>query len=223
MEVEVERGAPLQAHPTDGVEPLAHQFRIALGIDAATVFREKAASSNHVQARQEGQPLIEHRAHDMAMPSVTKQLQGQQRAHRTGGGHLLRPRQRHLPHQCVELQLDQRRHEQKQPPKARVELPRAKLHLIHIGGLGRGGTRSRRSLLISPPRQSCESLLAQDVGHCDRRDPALFFGQGLADIIDREILFAQRDDFFAKGVSWRTGRGPLLGATKNAVSGFLRN
>ena len=85
VEVQVERRPPLQSQAVDRVEPVAHQGRIAGRVDAATVFGEEGSLGDDVQSGEEGQPLVEHGAHDMAVAGAAEELQRQQRTHGTGG------------------------------------------------------------------------------------------------------------------------------------------
>ena len=90
VEVEVERRPPLQAQAADRVEPVAHQLRVAGRVDAATVLGQERPLGDDVQAGEQGQPLVEHGAHDVAVARVAEELQGQQRPHGAGGRDHLR-------------------------------------------------------------------------------------------------------------------------------------
>ncbi len=67
VEIEIERRSPAQAEATDPIEPVAHQLGIAAWLNAATVFGEERSLGDHVQAGEEGQSVVEDRAHDVAV------------------------------------------------------------------------------------------------------------------------------------------------------------
>ena len=75
VEVEVKRCSPAQPQSADLIEPVAHQTGIAARLDAATVFGEERSLGDHVQAGEEGQPVVEDRAHDVAVARISEELQ----------------------------------------------------------------------------------------------------------------------------------------------------
>ena len=95
VEVQVERCPPSQAQATDGVEPVAHQRGIAGRRDPATVFGQERSLGDDVQAGEERQPFVEHRAHDVGMAGIAEELQGQERPHGAGGGDIFEPGKPH--------------------------------------------------------------------------------------------------------------------------------
>ena len=121
MEIEVERCPPLQAQAADRIEPAAHQLRVAGRVDAATVFGEERSLGDHVQPGEEGQPLVEDRAHDVAVACVAEELQGQQRPHGTAGRDHLRSGEAAACQDRVQVGGDQVGQEEEQAAELGVE------------------------------------------------------------------------------------------------------
>ena len=95
--------------PADRVEPAAHQLRVAGRRDAATVLGEERSLGDDVQAGEEGQPLVEDGAHDVAVAGVAEELQRQQRPDGTAGRDHLRAGETDCGQQLVEIGRDQHR------------------------------------------------------------------------------------------------------------------
>jgi len=148
VEVEIEGSPPFHAQPTDRTEPRPHQFCMATGVDAATVFGEERPLRDHVQPCKQGQPLVQHVTHHVAVPRVAVELQCQQRAHRAAGGHHLRTGQSGAAKQGIERAGDQPGHEQEKPPN---RVPKAgRTRGADSGGIDARGRGSCRG--VSPHR-----------------------------------------------------------------------
>ena len=80
MEVEVERDATPQAELGHGVEPIAHENRIAARIDAAAVLCQEGALGDGIEAGEKREALVKDGAHDVAVTRAAKQLESKQRA-----------------------------------------------------------------------------------------------------------------------------------------------
>jgi hypothetical protein len=164
------------------------------GVDAAAIFGQKRPLRRHVQAREEGQPLIEDVAHDVAVAGGAEELQGQQRAHGVGRRHHGRARKARSLQQRLEGDGGQVRHEEEQPAELGAEMSRAQIELAHVGDVGRLGAHGRGAFLIPAPRQPREAFLLQNAGDAGRTAFLAEVAQRVADVVDGEVLFAQHDD-----------------------------
>ena len=90
VKIQVKGMSAGQPEPAHGVEPASHQFRIAGRGDPATVFGQERSLGGDVQSGEEGQPLVQHHAHDMAVTRRPEQFQGQQRSQGAAGWDHLR-------------------------------------------------------------------------------------------------------------------------------------
>ena len=68
VEIQIKAVARWHAGWLQGIEPLAHEFGIASGIDAAAVLGEEGALGDGIESGEQGQPFIQHVAHDVAVP-----------------------------------------------------------------------------------------------------------------------------------------------------------
>ena len=90
VEVEVKAQAAFQSEATDGVEPLGHEGGVGARIDAAAVLGEERALRWAVESGEQGEAVIEHLAHDVAVAGGAEELQCEQGAHGAGRRHLAR-------------------------------------------------------------------------------------------------------------------------------------
>ena len=210
VEVQVERPAAFEPEPAHGIEPESHQFRVASRVDAATVLRQEGPLGNGVQPGEEGQPFVEHGAHDVGMARGAEELQGEQgaegaaRRDDAGGRRVVLQRR-----DAVERDRGQGREEQEQPAEAGAQLPRGQVELPDVGGVGRGGPGSRRALVVGALGEAGEPFGLEDVGDGDRAERAPLVVQRAADVVDREVLLAQLDDPIAEGIGLGGGMRPL--------------
>ena len=86
VEVQVEGMTTGQTEPAHGVEPAAHQLRVADRVDPATVFGQERSLGDDVQSGEEGQSLVQDHADDMAVVCRPEQLQGQSDRRTQPGG-----------------------------------------------------------------------------------------------------------------------------------------
>jgi len=145
----------------------------------------------------------------VAVAGGAKQFQTQQGADRTTGGDHLRARQSRLGQDPVKGDFGQIGQEQKQPSELGPEVPGLKVELADVGGIGHGGADRSRTLLIASPWQSSEPFLLEDQRDGHGTEPVAFFGQGLADVIDGEVLFTKGDDLLANWIGLRRRLRPL--------------
>ena len=194
VEVEVERRPPAQPQATDRVEPVAHQLRVAGRGDTATVFGQERPLRDHVQAGEEGQPLVEDGAHHVAVACVAEELQGQQRPHGARGRDHPRSGEVAASRQRVQVGRDQVRQEHEQAAEPGVDRSRRQIESADIRHLGHEGAGSIGPLVVAAPRQLGEPLLLQDRGDGGRAERLAVVGQGAADVVDGQVLFPKRDD-----------------------------
>jgi hypothetical protein len=90
--------------------------------------------------------------------------------------------------------------EEEEPAALCRELALFERELSNVGHRLDGGTGVFRALLVEATRQRCKALFAQDVSRGRRGHSHAALGEGTADVVDRVILLAQRDDFLTDGV-----------------------
>ena len=171
---------------------------IAGGLDPATVFGQERPLGDDVQAGEEGQPLVEHGAHDVAVACVAEELQGQQRPHGAGGRDHLRAGESGPREELVQVGGRQPGEEEEQAAELGAEVARRQVELADIGDIGGHGPGLVGPLVVAPPRQLGEALLLEDRGDGRRAERLAVAGQGAADVVDGEVLLAQGDDLIAE-------------------------
>jgi len=152
-----------------------------------------------------GQPFVQDGAHYVAVACGTEEFQPQQGAHGASGGDHLRAGETDLCHDPIEGNRSQHGEEEKQAAELRLDPPRAEVEFADIGDLRRDGACAQRSLVIATPRKPCEAFFLQDFCDSHRAERMAILCQRPADVIDREVLLAEGDDLWAKGI--RLGRG----------------
>ena len=206
VEVEVERMPPRQTEPAHGVEPVAHQLRVAGRGDPATVLGQERSLGDDVQAGEEGQPFVEDGAHDVAVACGAEELQGQQRPQGAAGGDHLRSGEPAPREDAVEGDRGEHRQEEEQAAELGAERLRAQIELPDIGDIGRGRPRAGWALVVSPARQAGEAFVLEDLGDGDRAEGVSFVGQIAADVVDRRGSALRR-------ATTRSRTGSVLGRT----------
>jgi hypothetical protein len=221
VEIQVEGLAAGQAEPADGVEPAAHQLGIARRIDPAAILGEERSLGDDVQSGEEGQPLIQDGAHDMAVACRPEELQRQERAQGAAGRDHLRSGEPRGPEDAVQGDGGEGRQEEEQAAELGRERPGIQVELPHIGDLGRRRPRAGRSLVIGPARQASEPFILEDPGDGDRAERMPLVSQVAADVIDREVLFPQGDDDFSEGIGLGCGLRSLGRGQEEGAAGIL--
>jgi len=115
----------------------------------------------------------------------------------------------------------QYRQEKEQAAELRVERARAQVELPDISDLGGGRPRTWWTLVISPAWQASESFVLEDLGNGDRTEAVALVGQITADIVDREVLFAEDDDEIAEGIGFGCGLRSLGRCEEEGATGTL--
>ncbi len=221
VEIQVEGPPAGQAEPAHSVEPAAHQLGIAGRGDPATVLGEERALGDDIQPGEEGQPLIQHRAHDMAVTRRARELQRQERPHRTASGDHLRAGETCVPEDPVPGDGSQNRREEEQAAELGAKRRGAEVQLPDIGDIGDGGARADGAFVIGPAWQASQAFLLEDMRDGDRTKRVTLMVQVAADVVDREILLAECDDPIAERIGlgcgvWSFGWGP-----EEVASGIL--
>jgi hypothetical protein len=93
--------------------------------------------------------------------------------------------------------------------------------LPDISDLGGGRPRTCWTLVIGPAWQASESFILEDLGDGDRTEAVALVGQITADIVDREVLFAEGDDKIAQGIGFGCGLGSLGRCEEEWAVGIL--
>ena len=138
VEIQVEGTTARQTESAYGVEPAAHQLQVANRVDPATVLGQERSLGDDVQAREEGQSLVQNPAHDMAVTCCSEQLQGQERPHGAAGRDHLRSGQTRSLEDAIQGDRGQYRQEKEQAAELRVERAPAQVELPDISDLGGG-------------------------------------------------------------------------------------
>ena len=221
VEVQVEGLPTRQPEPARGVEPAVHQLGIAGGSDPATVLGQERAFGDDIQPGEEGQPLIQHRAHDMTVACRPEQLQGQERSEGTTGRDHLRGGEPRPGEDAVQGDRGQHGQEQEQAAELGPEGAWAEVELPDIRDVGRRRVRAGWAFLVGPARQPCEPFLLEDVSDGDRTEGVSLVGQGAANVIDREVLLAEGDDAVAEGIGLGCGVRSLGGGEEEVAVRIL--
>ena len=221
VKVQVEGMTAWQAELADGIEPVAHQLRVAAWVDPATVFRQERSLGDDVQAGEQGQPLVQHHAHDMSMARRPEQLQGQERSHGRARRNHLRAGEPRFFEDAIEGNRSQQRQKQEQSAEFGPEGPQAQVELPNVSDSGRGRPRAGWALIVGPARQPRKSFFLEDLSDCDWAERTSLVGQVATDVVYGQVLFAQGDDTVAEGVGLGGGPGPFGRYQKEVASRVL--
>ena len=221
VEVQVEGMTTGQTEPAHGVEPAAHQLRVADRVDPATVFGQERSLGDDVQSGEEGQSLVQNPAHDMAVACRPEQLQGQERSQSAAGWDHLRSGESRSLEDAIEGDRGQNGQEEEQAAELGLKRARAEVKLPDIGDIGCGRPRARWAFVVGPARQASESFVLEDLGDGDRAEGMSLVGQIAADVVDGEVLLSQGDDAVTEGVALGCGMRPLGRCEEEVASGTL--
>jgi hypothetical protein len=221
VEIEVEGPPAGQTEPAHGVEPTSHQFRIAGRSDPATVLGQVGSFGDDVQAREEGQPLVQDQAHDVGVACGPEELQGQERPHRTASRNHLRAGETGVLDDSVQGDRSQHRQEEEQAAELGPERRRTQIELPDVGDIGDGRPRPGGTFVIGPTRQASKSFILEDLCHGDRTERIPLMGQVPADVIDGKVLLAQGDDLIAEWIGFGRDLGTFGRGQEEVTSGIL--
>jgi hypothetical protein len=125
---------------------------------------------------------------------ASEQLQRQKAAHGVGCRNCLAAGQIAITDDPIKRHANQSRKKQIQSAEFRAERPRRQIECLDARTIGRSGLRSRGTLLVHAPRELGKPLLPQEVCHGGRRPGQAVLLQGLADVVNGKILFAELND-----------------------------
>src|SRR5262249_47869760 len=152
--VQVEGDASLEPDLADGVEPQAHQRRVAMRIDATAIGAEELSFRDGVQASEQRETFVEHVAHHVTLAGAPLQLETQQGAHGMACWDHLGTRKTGLVHDLIEWHPRQVGNEQEQTAELCPEGSLREIEELYVRD-GRGfRPRQRRTFLIRSPRQA---------------------------------------------------------------------
>jgi len=152
----------------------------------------------------------------VALALFAHQLEGQQGPHRLLGGDHRRRRQRRRAHDGGQIELAHQGDEEEEPADARAKGSRRQTQGPHIGH-GRGlGLHPLRPLMLRPPGQAGEALLAKQHAQRVDTDRVAGLGQFPLDVVDGEILLPHRDGQRPYPVPDRGRLRPVLERLKEA-------
>jgi len=117
--------------------------------------------------------------------------------------------------------LGQEREEEKETAKLCAELSGGAVERADIGDRSRRPARLHRAILVGAPRQAVKAFGLHDQRHGDGTAPGPLGGERAADVIDRQVLFAERDDGVADAIAKRRRPRTLAGGEKERARRIL--
>jgi hypothetical protein len=140
---------------------------------------------------------------------LADELEGQQREDGLDGGDHPGAGQVGAADPSVEPPGDEGRQQDKQSAGTGVGVVEvAEVELSDVGDVGLVGAWDGGAFVVAAPREPGEAFLAEDLVDGDVADGQSLDGQGLADVVDGVVAFAQGDDAVSGGVAF----GGALGA-----------
>ena len=221
VEIEVEGLAPLQAKLSGGIKPEAHELRVARGVDPATVLGEKGAFGNAVEARKEGQSIIEDLAHDVAVASIAEEFQGKERPHGMGRRDHCRAWKACLVEDLIQTDLTEVGQKKKESSEFGFELSGGEVQMTYICNWSDLGPCAREPFLIVSPGQACKPFFLKNHGNCRRTQFMSYLTQDQTDVINGEVLLSQSDDLVPKLVCFGSSLGTFGRRNKEVSLGVL--
>jgi hypothetical protein len=146
----------------------------------------------------------------MAVPGVAEQLECQQGAYGVVRGYLLGPWEVRLVKEVRQGDLGEERQKEEKPAELGAKYPGFEIEELELGGIGRKRTRGLHSFVIPASGELGKAFVLEDGGDggCAKSMP--LFPQQISNIVDREILFAQRDDSLPERIGLGGGVGTPL-------------
>ena len=221
VKIKVEGVAPFQADLSCRIKPEAHELWVAGRIDPAAILGEKGTFGGAVKSGKQGQPLIEDLAHDMAVTGIAEELQSEERPDGMGCWDHFGTRETCLIEDLVQADLDEVRQEKKQAAELGLKVPAGKIQVPHVCNGSNLRPNARRPFVIASPGQAGKALFLEDHGHRRRTQFVSLIAQEPADIIDREVLLAQGNDFVPKPICFGSTLGSFGGRGKEVSMGVL--
>jgi hypothetical protein len=136
-----------------------------------------------------------------------RQLEGEGRPHRVGGRDHLRSRQARRGDEAVQIERHQPGEEDEQPAQGGGDPTRGHLELPNVGDRRSIGARPLGPVLVAAARQAAEALRPHHLVNRGQAERVTLLGQRIVDVVDRQMLLAQRHDQRAGGVLLRLDLG----------------
>ena len=155
---------------------------------------------------EEGQPLVQHHAHDMAVTRRPEQLQGQERSQggsRVGSSPIRgTPLSRRMRSRGIAASIGRKRN---RPPNL-VRNDRGLRSSCRTSATSAVvGRDSGWAFIVSPAWQPSEPFILENLCDGDRAEGVSLVGQVTADVVDGEVLLPQGDDAVAEGIGLGCG------------------
>ena len=115
----------------------------------------------------------------------------------------------------------QHRQEEKQAAELGAERCVAEVESPDIGDIRNGGPGSNGTFVIGSTWQASEAFLLEDLRDGNWAERVALVTQVAADVVDREVLLAQRDDLIAEGIGFGSGSWPFSRGTEEVATGIL--
>ena len=190
-------------------------------VNATTVLGQEAALGHDVQSGEQRQALIKDVAHHVTVACGAEQLQRQQAAYGVRCRDLLAAGKAGLLEDTIQIGGYQCGQEQEQAAEAGAEGTGAQIQLGNIGHACRCGAGAGRPLLILASGQPGKAFFLEDERDRHWTQWFHFPTEGLADVVDRQILFTQSDDLFAESLGLGGGFGALGRGEEELAIGVL--
>jgi len=146
----------------------------------------------------------------MAVPGVAEQLACQQRAHGGVRGDLRGPGEVRLVKEVLERDLGEERQKEEKPAELGAQPPGFESETWDLGGIGRQRPRGLHSFVIPASGELRKAFVLEDGGDGGGARSLALFPQQIPHIVDREMLFAQRDDSLPERIGLGGGVGAPL-------------
>ena len=221
VEVQIEGLARQELLRPHGPDPAVEQRGQAPRPQPAGVLAEKGGLGHDVQPGPERQPLVEDEVHDVAPALGARQLEGEGGPDRLGGRDHRRPRQTRRGDEAVQVERDQPGQEHEQPTQGGRDPARGQADLPDVGDRRPIGARPLGPVLVAAPRQAAEPLRSHHLVNRREAQGVALLGQGIVDVVDRQVLLAQGHDQRAGRILLRLDLGPPRDVPEELAPGPL--
>ena len=179
--------------------PQAEQARDLARGDLRGILGQEAPLRHRIETAEQCEPLVGHQGHDVAFAFDGPQLESQRGAQRIRGRDHARARKLGAQRQRLELDMHQIGNEQEQPSHPGGELTRRQGEAAYIGHRFRARTDQNRALFVEPAWQRGKALRRQHLTHCSGAEWRSLLLERPADVVDRVVALAQRNDLLLSG------------------------
>jgi hypothetical protein len=157
----------------------------------------------------------------MAVASIAEEFQGKERADGMRSRDPLGSREICLLEDLVETDLVEVGQKEKEAAELGLKLSGGEIQMTNICNGSNLRPYARRPLVIASPGQAGKSFFLEDHGYRCRTEFMPLFPQGLADIIDGEVLLSQGDDLIPKPILFGSGLRSFKRRHKEGPTGVL--